>query len=361
MFHAKSAQRWWIFLSLVTFAYFASVVFIPVVLAAFTAMLLWPAVGWTPPHGLARVLVGFGVTLGFLAFIGLAGWIIFSSAVDIGSALPEYSQRISGWINRLRELTVSLELHSASIFGTSAPTIPVQKVEIVERVPIWGSYALSSARSLTEYFTIGLFVPLLLLYLFFDKENLVESIDSVLGKYAYLPKIHSELPRMVRAFVFGNFMAGIFLTVTQGVVLYALGYSNWLSMAVVSGMLNLLPIVGAPLSILFPLCQAVIQFQTATPVLIMIPCFVALHFLANNIILPQIVGTKININSASLIIGLLFWSWLWGAGGFLLAIPMTALVKIFLESHPETLAIANLMAAKPKRIILSREQLNGVS
>ncbi|MGZ3692962.1 MAG: AI-2E family transporter, partial [Bdellovibrionota bacterium] len=341
---------------------FASVVFIPVVLAAFSAMLLWPMIAWTPARGPARIFVSFGITICFLAFIGLAGWIVVSSALDIASSLPEYSQKISGLVRRAREFTAAFEMKSASIFNAGVNTaVPAQRVELVERVPTWGSFALSSAGSLTEFFTIGLFVPLLMLYLFFDKENMVESIDSVLGKYAYLPKIHAELPRMVRAFVFGNFVVGIFLTACQGTLLYFLGYSNWISLAVVSGMLNLLPIVGAPLAMLFPLCQAIIQFHSAGPALTMMFGFVAFHFAGNNILLPQVVGARINVNSASLIIGLLFWSWLWGAGGFLLAIPMTSLIKIFLESHPETLPLANLMAARPQRIIVSNKQLNEIS
>lgn len=358
---ARATHRWWIFLSIITFAYFASVVFIPLVLAVFFAMLLWPSVEWSCARGMPRAIASLGVTFLTLAFLGLAGWIVLSSAMDIAANLPQYAEKITSLLGRLREYTSAIELKTSTIFGGAAPTTPVQKVELIQHVPSWSGYLFSSAGMLTEFLTLALFVPLMLLYIFLDKENLVESADTLLGKYAYLPKLHAELPRMVRAFVVGNIAAGLFLIVSQGAVLYFLGYSNWMSLAVVSGMLNLLPIFGAPLAILFPLGQAIIQFQTFSPVVAMIVAIVTLHFFANNILLPQVVGSRVNINSISMIVGLLFWSWLWGAGGFLLAIPMTALVKIFLESHPDTLPIANLMATRPKRLVLSNRRLSGVS
>jgi predicted PurR-regulated permease PerM len=56
----------------------------------------------------------------------------------------------------------------------------------------------------------------------------------------------------------------------------------------------------------------------------------------------------VKLNTTAATAGLLFWGWLWGIAGFLLAIPLTALVKILLESREETRPYSLLLAGKPR-------------
>ncbi|RYZ95353.1 MAG: AI-2E family transporter [Proteobacteria bacterium] len=166
-----------------------------------------------------------------------------------------------------------------------------------------------------------------------------------------MPKIYNELPKMLRAFFVGNILMGGLLVVSHCLVLFLLGSKSWLALGVGSGLLNILPLVGAPLSILFPILAAAQELGSLDTILVIACAFTAAHFFASNVVLPAIVGSRININTAALVIGLLFWGWFWGAIGFLLAIPMTAAVKILLEANRETVALANLMAVRPRLFV----------
>jgi predicted PurR-regulated permease PerM len=346
------ALRWWIFLSVIGLGYFARAVFVPLVLAVFTAMLLWPCVARLQRFGASRGVASVSTLFVFTSLIGLVGWMIFASAANIALSLPQYAEKISIFLKTLSMTASAFEVSSSRFFGSASDGL--QRVQVVEALPAWSGFVIRGVGSITEAVSVALFVPLLLLYFFFDKENLVESSGALLGRFVYLPKIHRELPRMVRAFVLGNVLTGLLLSVSQAGVLYLLGFSNWASLGLVSGVLNVVPLVGAPLAIALPLCQGLIQFQAWTPIAVMAAAFVSLHFVTNNVLLPLLVGKQTNVNAAALAVGLLFWSWLWGAAGFLLAIPMTSFLKIFLESHPDTLPLANLMAKRPKHLLAAR-------
>lgn len=347
------SQKWFVLVSLVAAAYFASPVFIPFFSALFLAMLLSPTVDRLARLGMPRALGSLLVFCSFIVVTAAACWLIYGACAELALALPSYSEKLHHFYEALQTRVAFLN------FDWIAPPFRVgdaiTRVEIVDRFPAWAHILLRGVGSAYGIISLLLFVPLLLLYFLIEKNTLVESSNSLIGSHYYLPKLHSDLPSMVRAFVVGNVVTGLVLSVAQAVILLALGFDNWLPLGLISGFLNLVPILGTPLAIALPFLQSLVQFDSAWPAIAMSALFLATHFVGNNMILPQIVGARINISSSALIIGLLFWGWLWGAVGFLLAIPMTALVKILLESNKETVVLGNLFAAKPKSLFRLRD------
>lgn len=340
-----------IFLGL-ALAYFARTVFVPLFLALFLAILLDPSVRLLMRARLSRVQASIAVTVAFLCLAGATGWMIYRSISGIASEMPVYSERIRELLSGMHTTTEKIEESTRTLGLTGPPASgDIQQVQVVENVPVWMQYIAGWVGSLYDLATVGIFVPLLLLYILFDRDNLVESFNALAGKHCYLPKLNSELPKIIRAFVRGNIFTGVLLIVCHALVFRAIGLENWAPLALLSGVLNLLPLIGAPLALLLPFAQGVIQFHAPGPFVAMGASLIALHMLSNNLVLPYFMSSRVNVNSVTLVFGLLFWGWLWGPIGFLLAIPMTALVKTFLESNSETFAISNLLAARPRHLI----------
>lgn len=345
-----SVLRWGIFLSLVAFAFVARVVLIPVFLSVFLAMLFEPIVAALAARNVRRQQAATLAVALFVILGGTALWFLYLSSLSLLNDLA-VSPRVAALADYVRRTAGSFDFHSfLPISGED-----VEKVEIVQAYPAWMGFLLTGFGSIFEVMSVVLFVPLLLFYFLFDKENLVESLNAVLGEWLYLPTLNSELPAMIRAFFSANIVTAIGLMLTHAFLFYALNFDNWIPLAMVAGFLNMLPIVGAPLSIAIPVGMGVLPGGFEFPYVGVIVVTFALHFVFNNFVLPVLIGSRININTSSLAIGLLFWSWLWGGIGFLIAIPMTALIKIFLESNSSTLPIANLMAAKPQLVINDSE------
>jgi predicted PurR-regulated permease PerM len=341
--------RWLTFLSLIAFAYLARVVFIPVFLSVFLAMLLEPVVAAFVRRNLSRHLATTFVVTLFVLISSGALWFFYLSSLSLLNDLV-VSPRVAGLADYVQRRAGTFDIHSILPGHMLFPEV-VQKVEIVQAYPAWMGFLLAAFGSIFEVLSVGIFVPLLLFYFLFDKENLVESLNAILGEALYLPMLNSELPNMIRAFSLANIVTSLGLMVTHALAFYLLGFENWLPLAVITGFLNILPIVGAPLAIIVPIGMGGLAAGAPFPWIGVIAAMILLHFVFNNFVLPVIIGTKLNINTASLAVGLLFWSWLWGGIGFLIAIPMTALIKIFLESNTSTLPIANLMSARPLALL----------
>ncbi len=344
--------RWAVFLSLVGFAFAARVVLIPLFLSVFLAMLFEPVVSMLVDRRIRRQWATTLVVSTFVVLTGAALWFIYLSGLSLLNDLAS-SPRLASLADYVQRTAGAFDI--GAFVPIHANPVEVQKVEVVSAYPAWMGFMLTGFGSLFEVVSVGIFVPLLMFYFLFDKENLVESLNALLGEYLYLPTLNSELPKMIRAFFSANAVTAGGLMITHALMFYALNFENWLPLAIITGFLNILPLVGAPLAIVFPIAVGVLPSSVAFPYVGVVLGTLVLHFIFNNLVLPVFIGSRININTASLAIGLLFWSWLWGGVGFLIAIPMTALIKIFLESNTSTLAIANLMAARPQLVINEAE------
>jgi predicted PurR-regulated permease PerM len=131
---------------------------------------------------------------------------------------------------------------------------------------------------------------------------------------------------MVRAFVVGSFLLGLLLSVLSAVGFWIVRLPYPLLVGPLSGCLSLFPYVGLPLAMIPPLFAALNQDQV-TVYALALAITAALHVIALNLLYPKVVGSRVHLNPLVVTFSLMFWGFLWGAAGLLLAIPLTAALK----------------------------------
>ena len=98
-----------------------------------------------------------------------------------------------------------------------------------------------------------------------------------------------------------------------------------------SGFLSLVPYLGVILAIIAPLVVGLGQLESSQ-LLIIALTVLGLHLLGLNVLYPKFLGSRLQLNPLAVTIALLFWGWLWGAVGLILAIPITAAMKIIFDN-----------------------------
>jgi predicted PurR-regulated permease PerM len=149
---------------------------------------------------------------------------------------------------------------------------------------------------------------------------------------------------MVRAYVIGNFILGLMLSVLSSLFFLAIRLPYWPIVGPLSGFLSLVPYVGLPLAILPPLLAGLIVPYTQPAIYVMITVVVALlHLTALNLLYPKVVGSRVHLNPLVVTIALMFWGTLWGAIGLLVAIPITAAIKAVCDNVSSLQGFAKLL------------------
>ena len=72
-------------------------------------------------------------------------------------------------------------------------------------------------------------------------------------------------------------------------------------------------------------------WKTIAPYLLIAIVLTAIHLLALNLLAPQLVGRRVRLNAVAITLSLLFWGWIWGAMGLILAIPITATLRVICD------------------------------
>src|SRR6202049_96662 len=155
---------------------------------------------------------------------------------------------------------------------------------------------------------------------------------------------------MIRGFVAGNLIVGSVMAAATTLVLWSVGMKGAVPLGIASGLLNLLPFLGLIAALALPLAAALLQFNTPGPFIVIILTILFLHVVSANLLIPKFIATRVGIGPVAATVGILFWGWLWGVMGPLLAVPLTAFVKLVADCHPSLIHVSNLLAENPRPI-----------
>jgi predicted PurR-regulated permease PerM len=206
---------------------------------------------------------------------------------------------------------------------------------IVEPPPV-RDWLLSGVGSLYSILIVAAFVPFLVFFMLVAKPRIWKATIDLFpdGHQERVQDALDQLGSMLRSFVVGNaLIAAILMLVSYGFFLTIHLKYPFLS-GCVSGILNLVPYLGAILAWLPPFLIGMAQWNTIGPYFGVAAMLTFLHIMGLNVLMPAIVGRRVHLNALAVTISLFFWGWLWGAVGLILAIPITAAVKVICD-HSE--------------------------
>jgi predicted PurR-regulated permease PerM len=307
----------------------AELVLVVILLATLLAFILAPIVDFLGRFRLPRSLSSMVAVMTLLGLIYGLTYISYNEAAEFVQVLPKYSERIRGAVNKVREHAESLNpLRPAS---EDKNVIRVQSTSPVSELVTRGFSSFSQAAfALT-------FIPFLI-YFMLSWQQHARSATVMLFRMEHRQTAYVTLgliSRMIRSFMVGNLLIGLFTAAGSMAVFGALHLPFFLVVGAISGFLSLVPYLGVILALAPPLMVGLGQLESGDLFALSV-AVVALHFFALNILYPKFLGNRMQLNPLAVTMALLFWGWLWGGVGLVLAIPITAAIKIIFD-HVESL------------------------
>jgi predicted PurR-regulated permease PerM len=347
---SRIAWLLWIIVILLTmaFCFFASSFCITLLLAAFLAILVDPLVTQlervhVPRSASAAIIIVAGML--FFCFLTYAS---YNRISDIVETMPQYAERIKDALKPLNEKIAKVQ-ETAGSLNAEPTSKKIAEVKIKEP-PSWPSYIIRGVGPVWGAVIIIGVVPFLMFFNLIRKDQMNQRLENSLGETIDVPQFLDRVTKMVRGFTIGNLVIGSVMAAVTVLVLVGLKVQGAVPLGVASGFLNLIPFLGVVLALLVPLGAALLQFNTAVPFAIIFLTVTGLHIFSANFLIPKIIGSRVNVGPVAATAGILFWGWLWGLMGILLAVPLTAFVKIVADSHPSLIHVSDLLAKTPRPV-----------
>jgi predicted PurR-regulated permease PerM len=334
---------------LTVFGYYASSICITVVLAVFLAILFDPVVIALEKIHLPRSLAAAAIVLAGMGLIGLLGHELYGRALTFAENLPVYTMRIQQTMEPFTRRIQKVQQSAGDLTSDVPINKKVPEVRMQES-PTWPSYLVRGVGSVWGALVIAGVVPFLTFFMLCTKNQMSVRTHALFGSRINTIRFVANLNQMVRGFVAGNLIVGSVIAVATTVMLTSIGMKGAIPIGIASGLLNLLPFLGLILSLALPLLAAILQFDTPGPYVIIILTILFLHIVSANLLIPKFIATRVSIGPVAATVGMLFWGWLWGVTGLLLAVPLTAFVKLIADLHPSLTHVSNMLALEPRPV-----------
>lgn len=141
-------------------------------------------------------------------------------------------------------------------------------------------------------------------------------------------RIVRETQAQISLYLVTTTIINVGVGVATGIALGLVGMPNPVLWGVVAAVLNFVPYIGGLVNTVILTLAAFLAFESASEALLVPVVFTVINILEGNLITPMILGRRMRLNTVAVFIGLIFWWYLWGIAGAILAVPMMATIKI---------------------------------
>jgi predicted PurR-regulated permease PerM len=275
------------------------------------------------PRGLAAAVAVI------LLFSVMTGLIYYSSnqALIFVQDLSKYSRQIRQEITQVRERAEALSSNEAGGQIKAEPRPGTDWEDLLRR----------GFGSVSQALLAASFVPFLV-YFMLSWQHHVRSATVMLFSLENRNTAYITLgliSAMIRSFMVGNLLIGLFLGTASTIAFAILNLPFFYFIGFISGFLSLVPYLGVVLAMAPPIFVSMGRMDSGDLVIIVM-IVLGLHLIALNVLYPKFLGNRLQLNPLAVTMALLVWGWLWGAMGLVLAVPITAAMKIVFD-HIESL------------------------
>jgi predicted PurR-regulated permease PerM len=361
--------------------YFAQDVLIPLAVAVLLAFVLAPAVTWLERAHAGRAVAVLTVVGTALIVLGTIGWTVERQFVEVAEKLPDYGANIRSKLLRfqgaatggyakaargveetLRSIGTTQSSTAPSAMAGAAPLaqapdsrpgepalprvspqnpLPVREyTEPSSPLQIVGHYM---GRLLSPLATGGLIV-VFVIFMLLNRKDLRDRMIRLVGhgRLNLTTQALDDAATRISRYLLMQLIVNVAYGAPIAIGLYLIGIPNALLWGLIATLLRFIPYIGAWIAASVPVFLSIAMFDDMQHFLLTVGLYVVIELISNNIIEPWLFGSSAGLSPMAILVSAVFWTWLWGPIGLLLATPLSVIVVV-LGKHVPQLGFLDVM------------------
>lgn len=312
----------------------AQTLMLPLLFATFLAILGSSPLAWFQRIGMPKVPAVLLVTILIMGILIGVGMLLGNSLNEFSKSLPDYQQELDLGTRSLAEWFQErgIEVSSSELF---------ESVEPGALLDIF----VGALRGLVGAASKTLLVIIIMVFALVEAADLKQKVAVATGKSFNVERLQFVARDVQRYLTLKTFTSALTGTLV-GVWVTILGIDFPILWAVIAFILNYIPFIGSIVAAIPAVMLAITQVSLQGAIVTAIG-YTCINIGISNFFEPVLMGRRLGISALVVFLSLVFWGWVWGPGGMLLSVPLTMVVKIFLEHSRDFHWIAVLMDPKP--------------
>ena len=310
----------------------------PLAMSALLAVLLTSPSRFFERQGFPRGYAALISVILALMVVVLILFLIGDSIASFRNDLPQMKENINDSIRQLQEWV------GDRLRMSTRKVREMMNNSAANNLPSTSNIVNSAVTTATAVVFVGIIVFIQTFLLLLYRGLVVRFVVAIFSE-SYTPVIHElfiKIRVVIRSYLTGLFIETAIVAGLFAAAFFLLGVKYALLLAGISALLNIIPYLGIVMACV--LCT-LITLTTNSPatVLWVNVALILIHMVDSNILMPRIVGSKVNINALATIVGVVIGSALWGIPGTFLAVPIMAILKVLFEAVPAFQPLAMVM------------------
>lgn len=305
---------------------------IPLLFSIILAVLVYPIAKKLEQFKINRVVtttISLVVALIIILFIT---YIIVIQAIEISQDASQILKKLKLlYHNILDWISVTFNISQTELLDTLL-------IELKEAISTISSYIMIFFQSFSEILSISILIPIFSFFFLYYRNSFKIFIIKIF-KNTPQQKVEETLVKMYNAlqnYMIGQLTVMLIIALLNTIGLYFLGIKYAWFFGILASLLMILPYIGITIGSIFPAIFALATIDSPYYALGVIVWFLFVQFLEGNFITPNIVGGKIALNPLASMLAIILGGMLYGFAGFILALPLAALLKILCDVSPKT-------------------------
>lgn len=328
------------------FCYYAQGVVITLLLSILLAYCLDPIVDLLERARIPRTIGSLISVFLLVALLSGLGYTLWTRTAQFASNWPRYSEVLRKAVDAVESKIGRLDGHPEESSENPPPQERAAKPSPAE-ASLLRTLLLRGVGSLYAIFLEVTFMPFLVFFMLAGKRQAWHGTLQLFpaSRRTEVKETLEDLRDVLRDYLLGMSVVTLLVVAISSLFFWFLGLDYPILMGLVSGILNMVPYIGAVLAWLPPFILALTKWNTVGIYIMIAAILTGIHVFAQNFVAPQLVGRRVQLNAVAITISLLFWGWVWGGMGLILAIPITASLRVICDHTEKWKPIGRWMSA----------------
>jgi len=348
--------------------HFAQAILMPVTAAVILALLLQPIVRFLRRAKVPEPIAAAGVVVAFFAALTVGIYVLSDPAAKWISQMPdviaELQTKIKAPIEQIKDAKQEIENmvdetradpktapRAVSRQGVSPKTQPEQAPPESTRVTLLEVFA----QTLTVLRDVGWSVLIVFVLLYFLlatgttlRENIILALPTFRDKKRAL-EVTRDVQRGVSVHLATVTLVNIGLGVAIGLAMYAVGLPNPALWGAMAAVFNFIPYLGAMAGSIVVMIVGLLTYDAPLEALLPPVVYIVINTLEGNLITPTILSHRLTISPVAVFLSVIFWGWIWGVPGALMAVPILICLKVICDANERLAPMSQFLSGQSLR------------
>ncbi len=330
---------------------------VPVAFAIILSILSYPIMGWLVRH---RVPFGIAITLTVLTIVSVVAGLLIAGISLLGrfqGELPQYANALQGQVNLLsawlEEQHLITDRHELdNLFDWKNMVSYATKEDVMHYL---SSAVGSTFGTMASVFVSAVIVFVLMIFSLLEARGTLSRVRAVRlaggPDLSHLIRSFGDIQKYLGIKTFISALTGIL----AGCACLGFGLQYPLLWAILAFVFHFIPAVGSTAAGIPAVIEALVRHGWVSAV-VLAAIYVMINFTCDYFVQPALLGRRFGISSLVIVLSVIFWGWLWGPIGMFLAVPLTMICKVLMDTSDEFRWIS--VAMSKKKIVGNEVRLN---